>query len=194
MTSMLNMNRRLHAFYLTACLSLATVSILSANERWPHFRGLDAGAVADDAALPETWSTTQNVVWSLDVPGLGWSSPVAWGDHIFITSVISSGEVAAPQPGIYAGTLSYNATVPHRWMLYAVDFGSGNIRWQHEIRRMVPPRPKHLKNSFASETPVVDGERVYVYFANVGLFAFDLKGQLLWTKELAPVETRGGWG
>jgi outer membrane protein assembly factor BamB len=173
---------------------MAMLSVVSANDRWPQFRGLQAGAIADDPALPDTWSTTQNVVWSLDVPGLGWSSPVVWGDHIFITSVISSGKVTAPERGIYPGTLSYNSTVPHSWMLYAVDFGTGNIRWQHEVRRMVPPRPKHLKNSFASETPVTDGERVYVYFADVGLFAFDLAGRPVWAKEMAPMEIRGGWG
>jgi outer membrane protein assembly factor BamB len=165
-----------------------------ANDQWPQFRGLQAGAIADDPALPEAWSATENVVWRLDIPGLGWSSPVIWGDQIFVTSVVSSGKATAPKPGLYAGTLLYNSTVPHSWMVYAVDFGTGKIRWQHELRKMVPPGQKHLKNSFASETPVTDGERVYVYFANIGLFAFDLKGRLVWAKEMAPVKFRGGWG
>ena len=189
-----NMNHRLCACSFTACLGVAMLSVISASNRWPQFRGLEAGAITDDPALPDTWSTTQNVVWSRDVPGLGWSSPVVWGDNIFITSVISSGKATQPERGIYPGTLLYNSTVPHSWMVYAVDFGTGNIRWQRELRRMVPPRPKHLKNSFASETPVTDGERVYVYFANIGLFAFDLDGRPVWAHEMAPVDTRGGWG
>jgi outer membrane protein assembly factor BamB len=188
------MNQRLRALALTVGLGVLMLSAVSASDRWPQFRGLEAGAVADDPALPDTWSPTQNVVWSLDVPGLGWSSPVVWGDQIFITSVISSGKATAPQRGIYSGTMSYDSQVRHRWMVYGVDLATGKIRWQQEIRDIVPPGPKHLKNSFASETPVTDGERVYVQFANIGLFAFDLNGQLVWVKEMAPVNTRAGWG
>jgi outer membrane protein assembly factor BamB len=179
---------------LTAGVSVLMLSSVSASDQWPQFRGLQAGAIADDAALPEAWSATENVVWRLDIPGLGWSSPVVWGDHIFLTSVVSSGEATAPKPGLYAGTLLYNSTVPHSWMVYAVDFAAGKIRWQRELRKVVPPGPKHLKNSFASETPVTDGERVYVYFANIGLFAFDLNGRLVWVRDMAPVKARGGWG
>jgi outer membrane protein assembly factor BamB len=162
-----NMNQRLRTLALTAGLGVLMLSAVSGSDRWPQFRGLEAGAVADDPALPDTWSTTQNVMWSLDVPGLGWSSPVVWGDQIFITSVISSGKATPPQRGIYPGTMLYDSQVRHRWMVYSVDLATGKIRWQQEIRDIVPPGPKHLKNSFASETPVTDGERVYVHFANI---------------------------
>jgi outer membrane protein assembly factor BamB len=171
-----------------------TMSAVSASDRWPQFRGAEAGAISDNPALPETWSTTDNVLWSLDVPGLGWSSPVVWGGQIFITSVVSSDKVTAPQPGIYPGSLPYNTKARHRWLVYSVDVATGKIRWQQEVRNIVPPEPKHLKNSFASETPVTDGERVYVHFANIGLFAFDMTGQPVWTHELEPVATRAGWG
>ena len=113
------------------------------------------------------------------MPGLGWSSPVVWGDQIFVTTVISSGPATPPQKGLFAGTMPYNAKVPHRWMVYAIDFGTGRVRWQREIRNVVPPTPKHIKNSYASETPVTDGERVYVFFADIGLFAFDMKGNVV---------------
>ena len=179
---------------VTTALVALLVSVGTADDQWPQFRGLNAGVVADDPALPDVWSPTQNVAWRLDVPGLGWSSPVVWGDHVFVTSVISSGETTAPQRGIYPGTLVYDSTAPHTWMLYDVDFLTGKIRWQQEVRKAVPPGPKHLKNSFASETPVTDGERVYVYFAALGLFAFDLNGQAVWAKEMAPAQIRGGWG
>ena len=144
---------------------------VSGTDQWPQFRGPRAGIVADDPKLPDTWSTSQNVVWSTDIPGLGWSSPIVWGDQIFVTSAISSGEQTPPKPGLYAGTLLYDAKVPHRWMVYAIDFATGKIRGQRQVATMVPSGPKHLKNSFASETPVTDGERLYVYFAPIGVFA-----------------------
>jgi outer membrane protein assembly factor BamB len=165
-----------------------------ASEDWPQFRGAAAGVAADDPALPESWDKIQNVVWATDIPGLGWSSPVVWGDQIFVTTVVSSGLATPPQKGLFAGTMQYNAKVPHRWMVYSIDFATGRIRWQQEVRNFVPPTPKHIKNSFASETPVTDGERVYVFFADIGLFAFDMQGKLVWVKEMAPMEREFGYG
>ena len=127
---------------LTTSAAVLMLASVSASDHWPQFRGVEAGVAADDPALPETWSTTQNVVWSLDVPGLGWSSPVAWGDQIFITSVISSGKVAPPQRGLYAGTLLYDSKVPHRWMVMRSRTADAQVlRWdereapQREIAR-----------------------------------------------------------
>ena len=79
-------------------------------------------------------------------------------------------------------------------MVYDVDFATGKVRWSKEVRSGVPAGPKHLKNSYASETPVTDGERVYVYFGSVGLFVFDMKGTPVWSKPLGPFKTRYGWG
>jgi outer membrane protein assembly factor BamB len=179
---------------LTASVIVLLMSVVSASDHWPQFRGANAGVVANDPALPDTWSVTKNVTWRLDVPGFGWGSPIVWGDHVFVTSVISAGEMTAPQRGIYPGTLRYDSTALHTWMLYDVDFRTGKIRWQREVRKAVPPGPKHLKNSYASETPVTDGDRVYVYFASLGLFAFNLDGEVVWAKEMPPVQIRGGWG
>src|SRR5580698_479576 len=70
-------------------------------DQWPQFRGSQAGVVPDDPALPDHWSETDNVVWKADIPGLGWSSPVVWDDHIFLTSAVSSGDEPAPTKGLY---------------------------------------------------------------------------------------------
>src|SRR5580765_6706621 len=164
------------------------------HDQWPQFRGLSAGVAENDPALPERWSTTENIVWTLDMPGAGWSSPVVWGDHVFVTTVINSGQSEAPKPGLYFGGERPAYTAPHQWMLHDVDFATGKVRWSKEVRNSVPGGPKHLKNSYASETPVTDGERVYVYFGNVGLFVFDMKGAEVWSKPLGPFKTRYGWG
>jgi outer membrane protein assembly factor BamB len=151
--------------------------------------------VADDPALPETWSATGNVRWRADVPGLGWSSPIVWDDHVIVTSVVAEGESGAPKPGFYApGAVLNTSTATHRWMVHDYDFRTGALRWSRELRRGQPPGPKHLKNSYASETPVTDGERIYAYFGQFGLFALDMTGRPVWSAPLGPEPTRNGWG
>jgi outer membrane protein assembly factor BamB len=173
---------------------LALVALAFASDRWPQFRGPGSLGVADDPALPDKWSATENVAWKVEIPGTGWSSPIVWGDRVFLTSVVSSGEVEKPKKGLYFGGERKAPTDEHRWMVYAVDFESGKILWEREAHRGVPPGSHHLKNTYASETPVTDGERVYAYFGNVGLFCYDMKGKLLWSNPVASANTRFGWG
>jgi outer membrane protein assembly factor BamB len=175
-------------------LALRLVTLVAADPNWPQFRGSAAGVSVDDPALPATWSTTANVVWKADVPGMGWSSPVVWGDHIFVSSVVSTGETEPPKPGLYFGGERPAPNTPHRWMVYDFDVNNGKLRWQKEVRTGVPLGPKHLKNSYASETAATDGERVYFYFGNVGLFVFDMNGAPVWSKPIGPFKTRYGWG
>lgn len=172
----------------------AILTLAFASENWPQFRGADSMGVADDPALPAQWSTTENVAWKTEIPGVGWSSPIVWGDRIFLTSVINSVETEKPKKGLYFGGERKTPSDEHRWMVYAVDFKTGKIVWEKEAHRGVPPGPRHLKNSYASETPVTDGERVYAYFGNVGLFCYDVRGKLLWSKPAAAARTRYGWG
>jgi outer membrane protein assembly factor BamB len=167
---------------------------LSADNNWPQFRGMHAGVVADDPALPETWGPADNVVWKTEVPGVGWSSPVVWDDHIFVTSAVNDEQPARPPARVYTAAEVAPTTALHRWIVYDVDFKSGKIRWQREVGRSVPARPKHMKNSYASETPATDGERVYAYFGSVGLFAFDMNGKQVWSKPMEAFKTRSDWG
>ena len=150
--------------------------------------------VAEDANLPDTWSTTKNVAWTAEVPGRGWSSPIVVGDSIIVTSVVSSQAEEQPKGGLYFGGERPAPENPHRWVVYSIDWDSGEIEWEREVARMVPPTPRHLKNSFASETPVSDGERIYAYFGNVGLFCLDLQGKVIWSRRWESVRTRFGWG
>ena len=82
----------------------------------------------------------------------------------------------------------------HKWFVYDVDFKTGKIRWQREVQQAAPTQPRHQKNSLASETPTTDGERVYAYFSNAGLFAFDMNGKPVWSKPMDAVKVRSGWG
>jgi outer membrane protein assembly factor BamB len=163
-------------------------------EGWPQFRGPGSTGVAENAALPDSWSTTQNVTWKTTIPGQGWSSPIAWGDRIFLTSVIPSGETEVPRRGLYLQGERPAPSIEHRYVVYAIDFASGTIAWEREVYRGFPPGARHLKNTFASETPVTDGQRIFAAFGNVGLFAFDFTGKPLWSKKIDANPTRNGWG
>ncbi|HJN43275.1 MAG: serine/threonine protein kinase [Acidobacteria bacterium] len=172
--------------------------VAAQNGQWPLFRGPEAGAVDDDARLPETWSDTENVVWQADIPGLGWSSPVVWDDHIFLTTAVSAGEERPPVRGLYdpgADSGATRSTATHRWLVYDLDFQTGAVRWERELFATVPGIERHLKNSFASETPVTDGERLYVYFGTIGLVAaLDLDGEEVWRRELGVYNGRQRFG
>src|SRR5262245_21587961 len=160
---------------LSVAVALAFAPTLTLRaQNWPQFRGAASGIAADDARLPDRWTSTENVVWRIDVPGRSWSSPVVWGDHVFVVTAVNA---ANPNPTLnpvitylarsLGGTMSgadiSRTTDEHRWVLYDIDAQTGKIRWERGIRSAVPPQPVHQKNSFASETPVTDGERVYVY-------------------------------
>ena len=168
------------------------------QEQWAQFRGSTAGDVPDDPSLPERWSETENIAWRADIPGLSWSSPVAWDDHIFITSAISAGDEPAPVKGLYDpgdDNGSRSSTNEHRWMLYDISFETGQVQWQRELHTMSPPIARHLKNTFASETPVTDGRRVYVYLGSTGLVtALNMSGETVWRHEIEAFETTGGFG
>lgn len=163
--------------------------------QWPQFRGTNfTGHAPDNPALPDTWSETENVAWKIPVPGRGWSCPVVWDNKVFITTAIDSGESEPPKPGLYFGGNRDKVTTIHEWQVHCINLNDGKSLWKHTVHKGVPPEARHLKNSFASETAVTDGERVYFYIGNIGLFTYDLDGKLLWEKKWDPVKTRYGWG
>src|SRR6185436_9365364 len=177
---------------------------------WPQFRGPSGAGILSAGKLPTSWSAKDNVAWSVEVTGRGWSSPVAWNNTVFVTSAISPGAFKAPSTGIFGNDyvaelakqgLSEDEVVKKvisrdveltsesgdiRYMVYAFDAANGKLKWEREAHKGLPFGGRHRKNTYASETPTTDGERLYVYFGNVGLFAYSLDGQLLWTTKFDP--------
>jgi outer membrane protein assembly factor BamB len=173
---------------------LAVACSAAAGDDWLAFRG---GAVAgvSTVPLPESWSTDKNVVWKADVAGRGWSSPVVVGERVYVTSVVSDGKLSEPRKGLYISDLNGKiAPGEHRWLVHCLDWKTGKPLWMREAAKGMPTTPVHLKNSYASETPVADAERVYAYFGNVGLFCYDLDGKEVWSRKWPTVKTRAGWG
>ena len=163
----------------------------------PRFRGVDGTAVyADDERLPTVWSRSKNVVWSTDVPGLGWACPIVWGDKVFIASVVADrDDNIKPSKGLYLGKgVRDPAKGIHHWMVYCYDLKSGKEIWNHEAHVGEPKVPRHPKSSYAAETPVTDGQRLYVLFGDLGLYCYDLDGKQLWKRDIAPQKTLMDYG
>jgi outer membrane protein assembly factor BamB len=185
-----------------------------AQESWPQFRGPTADGVAGAEELALEWTDQQNVIWATDLAGNGWSSPIVWGSRIFLTAAVSLGDFKEPSPGIYGNDYARelmeaghsreevsrrvrerdteaSEEVPEgvRWMVIGLDAETGEPLWQRQVHEGIPFGGRHRKNTYASETPVTDGEAVYAYFGNIGVFALTLDGEPIWERRLDPHPT-----
>ena len=176
----------------------ATTGILpatGAEPSWPQFRGADSTGVIEGTHLPDHWTESHNIAWKSEVPGVGWSSPVGWGSRVFLTTVVKEGELEQPKKGLYfGGDRPEPSKDRHVYKVLAFDAQSGSKLWEKDVHQGPPTTSIHLKNTYASETPVTDGSRVYAYFGNLGLFCLDMDGRELWNKRFEPNPTRYGWG
>lgn len=178
---------------LLALLIATATSAADAN--WPQFRGPGSRGVADSATFPDRWSASENVAWKAEPPGRGWSSPVVWGERVFLTTVVNQGTSEPPKKGLYfGGNRPEPSPATHEWKVLCLDLKSGKQLWDRTVHRTSPATPIHLKNSYASETPVTDGQHVYAAFGNVGLFCFNFIGDLVWSNRFEALPTRFGWG
>jgi outer membrane protein assembly factor BamB len=178
---------------------LTTNVVRAAEANWPQFLGPGARTVASDANLPDRWSATENVAWKTEIAGRAWSSPVVWGDRVFLTTVVDQsvdeGKAEPPQKGFFMGGKPPAGEKDKlQWRVVCVNLVSGKVLWDQLVHEGTPPGLSHPKNSYASETPVTDGERVYAYFGNVGVFCLDVEGKPVWSKKIEPHKMRYGWG
>ena len=193
---------------LACALLLSAYIVHGQNIAWPQFRGPDSNPVGAHTRLAEHWSKTENVEWSQEIPGRGWSSPIVAGDRVYVTTVTTDGKSKSPQIGtdysneytaelmkqgltqaearerVVARDFELPSEVTLHYFIYCLNLKSGKTEWQKEFYTGRPPGGRHRKNSFVSETPATDGKFVYVYVANLGLWAFDLKGKQAWTTTL----------
>ena len=193
---------------LLCAMLIVSTTAHAQDMAWPQFRGPESNPVGTHARLADRWSKTENVEWSLDIPGRGWSSPIVTGGKVYVTTVTTEGKSKPPQTGTeysneYVAELQKQglsmeeiikrvterdielpSEVTLHYFLYSLDLKSGKVEWTREFHTGHPPGGRHRKNSFVSETPVTDGKFIYVYVTNLGLWAFDLKGKQVWTTPL----------
>jgi outer membrane protein assembly factor BamB len=163
---------------------------------WASFRGPGGEGVADGAHPPTTWDAEKgvNVRWKTPIPGLGHSSPVVWGNRVFLTTTVSANEAATifrHGAGASSTADSMNRSLkdegPHSWRVYALDRDTGKVVWQRVSHEGVPRTPRHVMASQADPTPVTDGRHVIAFFGSEGLYCYDIDGRLVWKRDIGPM-------
>ena len=180
---------------LTVVILTMVLTSCSDTSHWPQFRGPDANMIASGKNLPVEWGEELNVAWTFDVDGDSWTSPIVWGNQVFVASAVA---VKINKPGEGEGNSQENQDLYlqdlYRWEVTCVDIESGKELWKQVAHEGSPRIKKHARTNYASETPVTDGNRVYIYFGMTGLFCYDMDGTLVWKKDLGAFETQRGWG
>lgn len=186
--------RRLRFPALLAALALASVA--SADDRnWPSFRGHRANGLAPDATIPTTWNVEDgtNIRWTTPIPGLAHSSPVVWGNKVFLTTAVREGaesELSSlfGSPGYGKGD-SVEDEGSHAFRVYCIDRDSGAVLWQQDAKTGVPQVKRHPKSTHANPTPACDAERVVAFFASEGLYCYDHAGNLQWSRDFGILDS-----
>jgi outer membrane protein assembly factor BamB len=169
---------------------LTSVARPATAQYWPMFRGPEASGVADGQDLPDRWDveTGENILWKTEIAGFGHSSPVVWGDRIFLTTAVSSSEASVFQTETTGQIDRRSDESIHTWWVQALNRHSGSVLWSRKALQGTPRVRRHPKNSYASATPATDGTHLVVVFGSEGLYCFDVDGNLLWTQDLGVID------
>lgn len=176
---------------------LLVVNAIAAD--WPGWRGDGTGISTEKAGIPLKWSTTENVRWCADIPQYGWSTPIVTGNRVFVTTATSvkqptmnTSRIGDPNPNVGSGEEAPDDI--YSFEVYCIDATTGATLWKRIADERKPPFGTHIQNTFATETGATDGEYVYFYFGQIGVFCYDLEGNLLWSRDVGAYKTFGNWG
>lgn len=176
---------------------------LARGQNWPAFRGGSAEAVSDRSALPVTWNADpaqgelRGVRWKTSVPGLGHSSPILWGQNIFVTTAVASGIKQTVKLGATGEPTPAEEAVPHEWLVLCFDSETGKERWRRAAWKGLPRATRHVKATQANTSVTTNGSVVVAFFGSEGLHCYDMNGRLLWTRDLGRINVSKydiGWG
>ncbi len=166
------------------------------DRHWSQWRGPNATGVAPHADPPVTWSEDDNVLFKVEIPGRGHASPVVWGDRIFLLTAIPTGRQAEVAEGDEAPAFGRGVAPDEvlRFVVLALDRDTGQVLWRHTAAEEAPHEGHHPDGTWASASAVTDGEHLIAHFGSRGIFAYDLAGDLKWSKDLGDMQTRHGFG
>jgi len=188
--------RKLNATWhiVLICVILASSSRAFA-ENWPGWRG-DGRGISSEKNLPLKWSENEGVKWKTPIPGTGHSSPIVWGNRVFLTTAVAEDpNVESFRGGVYLGGDRRKPDASeYDYRVICLDAEEGNIRWSKAVARHNPKTRRHTKNTYASETPVTDGQHVFASFGSAGLYCLDFEGKVIWQRDLGLLRGRAGWG
>jgi outer membrane protein assembly factor BamB len=169
------------------------MSISAFAQNWPAFRGPMGSGVNDGTNPPTRWDAEKNtnIVWKTPIPGLSVSSPIVWGEKVFLVTSISSDPNSEFRHGLFGDVTPAKDLSEHTWKVYCLDRKTGKILWEQVAHKGVPKTKRHPKSSFSSPSPVTNGQVVIAYFGSEGIYAYDMNGKALWQKDLGVIDT--GW-
>ncbi len=149
------------------------------------FRGNLASGVMDNANLPANWYTSsgKNIAWKTAIPGLGHSSPIVWGNQVFVTTAKSGQDEEDVKTGIYGSIGSVPDSSVYEWKVYCLNLKSGEIEWDATAHKGIPEQKRHPMSSHANCTPATNGNFVVALFGSEGLYCYDMDGNLQWSKD-----------
>jgi outer membrane protein assembly factor BamB len=188
-------SRALIVFVFLAA-SWPTAASASEGRFWPQWRGPLGTGEAPLAKPPVEWSETKNVRWKIPVPGVGKSTPVVWDDLVIVTSAVPiAKDMAARGPATASSHPAVSAAgSAYEFVVLAYGRGDGKLRWQRAVKQEKPHEGLHKDGTYASGSALTDGKRVYAFFGSRGLYALDMKGRVLWEKDLGLMQTRNAFG
>lgn len=173
---------------------ILSLALLLLQADWSTWRGPFENGMARGEA-PATWSETQNVAWKTEIPGRGHSSPVLYGDLMFITTAVPEGPLSGGGGGGRGPGGGFAANVPHRFLVMCLNRKTGKVVWEKEALKATPHEGYHFRyGSFASNSPVTDGKHVYAFFGSRGLFVYTMEGKLAWQNSFSPMRMRLAFG
>jgi outer membrane protein assembly factor BamB len=180
---------------LVAGWCVVILAASSAVGDWPGWRG-DGSGLSSETDLPLTWSESEGVKWKMSIPGAGHSSPIVWGSRVFVTTAVAKDpNVETFRGGVYMGG---NRAKPdeseYAYCVLCLDADGGDILWSTTVVQQRPKTRRHTKNTYASETPVTDGTRVFASFGSAGLYCLDFEGRVIWQRDLGLLRGKRGWG
>ncbi len=178
---------------LACVISISSERVLAEN--WPGWRA-DGRGISTEKNLPLKWSEEENVKWKTPIPGTGHSSPIVWGNCLFVTTAVAEDpSVESFRGGVYMGG---NRDKPdesgYAYCVICLDTDKGNIRWSKTVIQQEPRTRRHTKNTYASETPATDGKYVFASFGSTGLYCIDFEGNVIWQRDLGLLRVGKGWG
>ncbi|HVJ66843.1 MAG TPA: PQQ-binding-like beta-propeller repeat protein [Caulifigura sp.] len=193
------------AVFVVLCCSVSTAA---EPDAWSQFRGPRNDGIVRGRKLPVRWSADEGVLWKTEIPGLGWSQPIAWGNRIYLTTAVSGREPEKREldwsPGASGLTLLLSGAgqkvdlpppdFEYQWKLLCLDSETGAILWEQTPLQGKPKFHIHPSNSYASETPATDGAVIVASFGMAGIYCYTIGGELLWSKDLGVFPTQLGWG
>jgi outer membrane protein assembly factor BamB len=161
------------------------------DRQWPCYRGPFASGVFDNAGLPETWdiNTGDNILWKTEIPGLGLSCPVIWGNRVFITTAIGKADTIGLKTGIFGDVTSVQDSLEHEWKVYCFDKQTGNLIWEKTAHTGLPRVKRHPKSTHANCTVTTDGKYVVAFFGSEGLYCFNMDGEFMWMKDFGTLRS-----